>query len=130
MTAIAIILLFANIVLILLYIQKEQKIISFFVEWMKSETLKNKAEWENWNRIKVAYDVYVEICKIITEKYKDYEPCVMFRFVEASMRKILFATESGIDWNVVTNNLRARYKKNKIEIRAVEHNGMLTVTFL
>lgn len=118
------------IALLLLTLQNEKKLITQIIAWLDSQTLKNKAVWENWKRYENALNVYMTVCQIIKIKFPDFEPSVLFYFMESSNRKILYRLENGVDWIVIANNLQAEYRKNGINIRAVAHNGLLTVTFL
>ena len=118
------------IALLLLTLQNEKKVITKIIAWLDSQTLKNKAVWENWKRYENALNVYMDVCQIIKMKFPDFEPSVLLYFMESSNRKILYRLENGVDWIVIANNLQAEYRKNGINIRAVAHNGLLTVTFL
>lgn len=123
-------LCFVNCILLIITLQKDHKIVTNLNAWLKSQELKNRATWENWCRYDRALNVYIDICNIFKKFNSELEPCVMLNFMEASGKKILYRIENGVDWLVIANNLRAEYRKNGINVRAVAHNGTLTVTFL
>ena len=117
---------------VLILIDFDKNFMKTVKSWLESETKKNLA-WESYlGKYGTAKEIYINLCDIIKINNPNLDPWSLIQFVEVGEQKILYAYEqSEVVWNTVTNQLRSRiYEHYKKKIRAVAHDGYLTVQFI